>query len=296
MELTALTHNPSIKGSLTLYGKTRTKNAASRPVSVSVKITIITVAYNSAATIYQTLLSVSKQCYHNIEHIVIDGGSTDETLQIVRSFPHVSKVISEKDSGIYDAMNKGIRLATGDVIGFLNSDDVYTHNEVICKVAEQFVTKKSDTLYGDLQYVDTKDEERVLRNWVSGRFKKESFKFGWMPPHPTFFVRRNVLEKVGGFNLALKSASDYELMLRILYKNNCSTTYLPEVMVKMRAGGASNGSIKKRLLANQEDRMAWKLNNLHPYFFTLYMKPLRKVAQYINKEQLKRVPVLNFIL
>jgi glycosyltransferase involved in cell wall biosynthesis len=207
----------------------------------------------------------------------------------------VSLVISERDNGIYDAMNKGLRLATGDVIGFLNADDVYAKADVIEKVAEQFANGNVDTLYGDLQYVDAKDLNRVLRNWVSGNFRKLSFKFGWMPPHPTFFVSREVYDEVGGFNLSFRMASDYELMLRILYKYQFNAVYLHEVLVKMRVGGISNGSLKRRLVANKEDRMAWKVNKLNPYFFTLYLKPLRKLSQYMNKEQLRRVPVFRFL-
>lgn len=295
MELTALSPGTVASRKLPHRGRITTKKAARFSANATFKISIITVAYNSAATIAQTLESVKKQTYRNIEHIVIDGGSTDNTLAIVRSYPHIAKVISEKDKGIYDAMNKGLKLATGDVVGFLNSDDVYAHEDILGKVAVQFESDHTDTLYGDLHYVDAADTDRVLRNWVSGSFKRSSFKYGWMPPHPTFFVRKNVFNKLGGFNISLKSASDYELMLRVLYVNNCTTTYLPEVMVKMRVGGASNGSIKKRVYANKEDRLAWKLNNQHPYFFTLYMKPLRKVFQYMNKEQLKRVPLLNLL-
>jgi glycosyltransferase len=191
-------------------------------------------------------------------------------------------------------MNKGISLATGDIIGFLNSDDIYAANDVIEKVAAKMEQTGADTLYGDLQYVDPADVNRVLRNWTSGKFNKNSFKYGWMPPHPTFFVNRKVYDQVGGFNLSLRSASDYELMLRILFKYQYNASYIPEVLVKMRAGGYSNSSLKRRIKANKEDRMAWKLNQLNPYFFTLYLKPARKVFQYMNKEQLRRVPVLNF--
>jgi hypothetical protein len=135
-----------------------------------------------------------------------------------------------------------------------------------------------------------------MRKWVSGAFKRASFKFGWMPPHPTFFVKREVYERVGSFNLSLKSAADYEMILRVLYKHRFDAAYLPEVLVRMRAGGASNGALSKRFKANKEDRMAWKMNELDPYFFTLYLKPLRKVFQYFNKEQIKRVPIINFFL
>lgn len=258
--------------------------------TANLKITIITVTYNSSATLADTLKSVARQSYKNIEHIVVDGRSTDNTVDIIQSFPHVSKWISEKDAGLYDAMNKGVRMATGDIIGILNSDDVYAHTDVLANVAKHFNNGDVDTLYGDLHYVNPDDLNKTVRVWRSGSFKRSNFNFGWMPPHPTFFVRKEVYEEVGLFNLSLKSAADYELMLRILYKHKFNAAYLPEVLVKMRAGGVSNGSFKKRLRANKEDRMAWKLNELHPYFFTLYLKPLRKVFQFINKEQLIRVP------
>jgi glycosyltransferase len=262
------------------------RNVYKTTTKLNPKISIITVTYNSEATIADTLLSVQKQSYNNIEHIIIDGNSTDNTVEIIKSFPHVSKWYSEKDAGLYDAMNKGLQSATGDIIGILNSDDVYADENVISKVVDSFTNDFIDTLYGDLHYVHPNDLNKVVRVWKSGKFKRSNFNFGWMPPHPTFFVRREVYDRVGLFNLSLKSAADYELMLRILYKNKFNAAYLPEVLVKMRAGGMSNGSLKKRIRANKEDRMAWRLNELHPYFFTLYLKPLRKVFQFIVKESL----------
>src|SRR3954471_15815789 len=154
----------------------------------TLRISVITVCFNSANTIQHTLESVKNQTYSNIEHIIIDGASTDKTLQIVQSFPHVSKIISEKDEGIYDAMNKGIQHASGDIIGILNSDDVYADNDVLNTVADTFETTNTDTIYGDLQYVHSKNINRVLRHWKSGEFHFNKFKYGWMPPHPTFFV------------------------------------------------------------------------------------------------------------
>jgi glycosyltransferase involved in cell wall biosynthesis len=245
------------------------------------KISIITVAYNSAGTIGDTLQSVHSQDYPDIEHIIIDGRSTDGTLDIVRKFPKVARVVSEKDNGLYDAMNKGIKLASGEVIGILNSDDVYSGPTVISSVAALFANKNNDTVYGDLQYVQADDLNRVVRTWRSGHFKRSSFYYGWMPPHPAFFVRKTIYERVGLFNTSLRSASDYEMMLRILFKNNFNAAYLAEVLVKMRAGGISNASFRNRLVANREDRKAWKLNQLEPYFFTLYLKPLRKVLQFL---------------
>lgn len=244
------------------------------------KISIITATYNSAATVRDTLTCIASQQYPNIEHIIVDGISKDNTLAIVGEFSHIAKTISEKDKGIYDAMNKGVQLATGEVIGILNSDDFYTNSEVLLKVALAFEDPAVEAVYGDLQYVKADNVDVVTRTWKSGKFKKKNLYYGWMPPHPTFFVRRHVYEKCGLFNTTLRSAADYELMLRVLLKFNTRVQYIPEVLVKMRAGGMSNASFRNRLRANKEDAMAWKLNGLKPYFFTTWFKPLRKVFQF----------------
>jgi glycosyltransferase involved in cell wall biosynthesis len=247
------------------------------------KISIITATYNSSATVRDTLHCIASQTHSDIEHIIIDAVSKDNTLQIVKEFPHVAKTISEKDKGLYDAMNKGVLLATGEVIGILNSDDFYTSDTVLAKVAEAFADPSVDAVYGDLQYVKQDDVSKVTRTWKSGHYKKKKFHYGWMPPHPTFFVRSNLYKKAGLFNTTLRSAADYELMLRMMVKYNANVRYIPEVLVKMRDGGVSNATLKNRLHANREDREAWKLNGLKPYFFTRWLKPLRKVFQFINK-------------
>lgn len=247
------------------------------------KISIITATFNSAATITDTLVSVRDQQHQDIEHIIVDGRSADNTLRIVGGFPHVARIISEKDKGIYDAMNKGIGAAAGEIIGILNSDDIYTDNFVLSDVAAAFADPNVMTVYADLQYVDAFDLRKVRRHWSSGPYRRKNFYFGWMPPHPTFFVRRSVYEKAGLFNLDLRSAADYELMLRILLKHRIAAHYIPRVIVKMRVGGASNAGLLNRLRGNKEDRMAWKLNGLKPYFFTMYLKPLRKIHQFIFK-------------
>ena len=246
------------------------------------RISIITACFNSAKTIRDTLESVQDQAHGEIEHIVIDGLSTDSTVDIVNSYPHVAKLISEKDKGIYDAMNKGIQLATGDVIGILNSDDLYVDDRVLQDVAIIFKDEKVDACYADLHYVDENDTSKLVRHWKSGTFTRKSFLYGWMPPHPTVFLRRRVYDQVGLFNLSFKTAADYELMLRIFVRHQFDVRYLPRVIVKMRSGGASNASLKRRLIANREDRRAWEVNNLKPYFFTLYLKPIRKIFQFIN--------------
>ena len=246
------------------------------------KISIITATFNSARTVRDTLESVQAQQHAEVEHIIIDGLSSDDTLPIVHQYANIAVVVSEKDSGIYDAMNKGIGLATGDVIGILNSDDMYADSHVLSEVAEIFTDDRVDVCYADLQYVDEKDTTKLVRHWKSGNFRRGSFLYGWMPPHPTLFLRRRVYDKIGLFNVSLKTAADYELMLRIFVRNNFNIRYLPRVIVKMRSGGASNASLRRRIAANREDRMAWKINNLKPYFFTLYLKPIRKIFQFIN--------------
>jgi glycosyltransferase involved in cell wall biosynthesis len=248
------------------------------------KISIITATYNSAATIRDTLECVARQTYGNVEHIIVDGKSKDNTLEIVSQYSHVANVVSEKDNGIYDAMNKGIKLATGDIIGILNSDDIYVDKSVLAKVVKAF-DDGADACYADLQYVSGNDLNKVIRHWKAGSFNGRSFLMGWMPPHPTFFVRREVYDTVGYFNTTMRSAADYELLLRVFMKHRFNIVYIPEVLVKMRAGGMSNASLKNRLRANNEDRMAWKVNGLKPYFFTLYLKPLRKIFQFIQPKQ-----------
>lgn len=248
------------------------------------KISIITATYNSAATVGDTLKCIAAQTYQPTEHLIIDGGSKDDTLEIVKQFPHVATVVSEKDKGIYDAMNKGIALAAGEVIGILNSDDIYTDEKVLQDVMDIFKDDSVDACYADLQYVRADDLNKVTRTWKSGRFHPNSFYWGWMPPHPTFFVRKRVYDQIGGFNLELKSAADYELMLRACLKHKMKVKYLSRIIVKMRAGGMSNASLKNRIRANKEDRLAWKINELQPYFFTLLFKPLRKIFQFTKRK------------
>lgn len=245
------------------------------------KISIITVTFNSAATIEQTILSVTQQSYADIEYIIVDGNSTDDTLKIVDKYKDkIAKVISEKDKGLYDALNKGIALATGDVIGLLHSDDFYIDNQVLEKYAGIFLKEQSDAVYSDLYYVGKDDTNKIIRKWKSGQYTSGAFINGWMPPHPTFFVKKSVYDKFGKFNLDFKSAADYELMLRFIMKHGIKLGYLNEFTVKMRVGGKSNVSVQNRVNANLEDRKAWEINGLKPRFYTLYLKPLRKILQF----------------
>jgi len=246
------------------------------------KISIITVVFNGAATINHCIESVLGQDYDSIEYIMIDGNSTDGTKEIIESYgDRIHKYLSEPDKGIYDAMNKGVKLATGDVIGILNADDFYAGNTIISDVARAIEKNQADACYGDLNYVDSNDESIVKRNWVSGRYKPNSFLLGWMPPHPTFFLRKKCYENFGNFRLDMGSAADYELMLRMIYKHGIKLAYIPKVIVKMRTGGVSNSNIKNRIEANKNDQKAWKINELKPWFFTLWLKPIRKITQFI---------------
>ncbi len=244
------------------------------------KVSIITAAYNSDETIADTILSVQQQTYSNMEHIIIDGASTDKTLSIIQHW-HKGQIISEKDEGIYHAMNKGIAIANGDIIGILNSDDFYSSNNVIEQIVNLFQQTNCDAVYGDLIYVDAKNTNRIKRKWISGKYSRASFLYGWMPPHPTFFIKKKYYQQFGNFNLQLGSAADYELMLRMLLKHQLQAAYLPKVIVTMRVGGISNKTIRNRIFANKNDRLAWVINDLKPYFFTLYLKPLRKIIQFI---------------
>ncbi|MFI5203862.1 MAG: glycosyltransferase family 2 protein [Flavobacteriales bacterium] len=244
------------------------------------KISIITICFNSAETIEETIRSVIGQKNVSIEYIVVDGGSTDNTLQIIDKYKnHISNFISEPDKGIYDAMNKGLRMSNGDIIGILNSDDVYADENALHDVIAQFEKKQPDALYADLVYVERNNLNAIKRTWISGEYKPDSFRKGWMPPHPTFFVKKQVYEKYGDFNTTLRSAADYELMLRFIHKHAISLAYLPRIITKMRQGGQSNLSLKNRLRANKEDRLAWKINGLKPGLLTLWRKPLRKISQ-----------------
>lgn len=244
-------------------------------------ITIITPTYNSAATVEHTIQSILEQSYSEIEYIVVDGGSTDGTQEIIQSYgDQIAHFISEPDKGLYDAMNKGIWLASGAVVGILNSDDFYHDRDVLKTVINTFQKKQVDSVYGDLQYVDPAETTKVTRHWESGPYKANNFLYGWMPPHPTFFVRRKLYEEFGMFDTSLSSSADYELMLRFLYRYKATSYYIPKVLVRMRAGGVSNASFRHRLRANREDRLAWEINDLQPKFFTTWMKPVRKIGQF----------------
>ena len=247
------------------------------------KISIVTVAYNAASTIKDTIDSVLSQTGIDLEYIIVDGGSQDDTIKIVESYgSKIHQFISEADNGIYDGMNKGVKMATGDIIGILNSDDFYMDENVLKKIIQKF-TDKVQAVYADLVYVDQNDTTKITRTWISKEYQPNAFRKGWMPPHPTFFVRKEIYEKFGCYSLELRSAADYEFMLRVIHKHQIQIDYLPEVIVRMRAGGESNASFKNRLRANKEDRLAWKMNGLKPSPTTFIQKPLSKVSQFFKK-------------
>ena len=243
-------------------------------------ITIVTATMNSRFFI-EASLDNGRSHQRLIEHIIIDGGSTDGTLEILKQHSNENlKIISEPDQGPYDAMNKGIKMASGDIIGILNADDFYADDRVLESVAEVFEDPSVDSCYGDLEYVDREDTEKVIRHWNSGPHDRKNWYRGWMPPHPTFFVRRTVYEKYGLYRLDMGTAADYELMLRFLFKHGITTRYIPRVLVKMRLGGLSNVSLKNRIQANLMDRRAWRVNGLKPKPWTLWMKPGAKMGQW----------------
>lgn len=245
------------------------------------KISIITIVYNRRDTIAEAIESVLQQTYANIEYIIVDGASTDGTVEVVQQYAgQITSFVSERDGGLYDALNKGIAMATGDVIGFLHADDAFYSLNAVAAIADAFLKSDTDSVYADLVYVDQLRVDKQVRNWRSGNYERNKFIYGWMPPHPTFYVKREVYLRLGLYNTEFKSAADYELMLRYLYKHNISTTYIPECLVRMRTGGKSNLSLSNRINANREDHKAWLLNDIQPKFYTRYLKPLRKLMQY----------------
>lgn len=247
------------------------------------KVSIVTVSFNSRDTIRDTIESVLSQTHDEIEYIVVDGGSTDGTREIVLSYgPRISHFICERDNGIYDAMNKGLRTATGHVVGYLNSDDFYSGPAVIAKVAKHFEDATHlDCLFADLILVHPKRVEKVVRLWKSSAYKPGRFHSGWHPAHPTFFAKAHLLRKLGGFDESFRISADFELMLRALAVENARSLYVPQVLVTMRAGGESNRSLTNIWRANLECLRAFRKNNLRVTPLIVFRKPLSKLLQYI---------------
>ncbi len=244
------------------------------------KLSLVTVVYNAQDTIRQCIQSVISQNYPNLEYIIVDGGSTDHTLQIIDEYrEHIQILISEPDKGIYDAMNKGIRLATGDVVGMLNADDHFADEHVLHSIADAFAQHHIEALYGDLDIVD--QHRQIIRKWRSGTCNHNSFKLGFMPPHPTFYCRRSLFDQFGFYSLDHGSAADYELMLRLMYRHQIRSYHLKMVMVNMRAGGISSKNLKNRVKAWQFDLLAMRQNRIPFPVLTLVLKPLRKIVQFL---------------
>lgn len=243
------------------------------------KVSIITVCFNSAATIEDTIRSVISQDYKDIEYIVVDGGSSDGTLDIINRYKNkMAKVISEPDNGIYDAMNKGFRSSTGDIVATLNSDDVYAEKATVSQMVEFIQHNDLDAAYGDLIYVDRRNSNRLRRFWKAGPYKKGAFYRGWVMPHPTFFCRKEIYEKFGYFNDSLQIAADFELMLRLIEKHRIKIGYLPKIIVKMSTGGRAN-VLRGMIQGNKEIIKSFRLNGLRlsPWFFVC--KPIIKISQ-----------------
>ncbi len=262
---------------------------------MTIRLSIITAVRNSQNTIRDCIESVRNQTYP-AEHIIIDGRSSDGTLDVIHEYTAtLAALISEPDKGFYDAINKGLEMAKGEVIGILNADDAYASDDILAKVAAELEDKMVDSCYGDLVYIDGSDMSKACRYWRSKPFKDHLFYRGWMPPHPTFFVRKSVYERFGTFNLGLGTAADYELMLRFLVKHKITTAYIPKTLVKMRTGGLSNKSVAARIEANRMDRLAWEVNGLKPYPWTLYLKPISKVGQWLYPYLHRKGTALNVV-
>ncbi len=248
------------------------------------KISIITAVYNRVDTIAHAVQSVQDQIYPDVEHIVQDGGSTDGTLEVIRQIADASmQLVSQPDGGIYDAINRGIKRATGDVIGLMHSDDFFAHEFVLANVKNALSENDVDGVYGDLQYVNATDPSAIVRHWRSGQYRMAKLRSGWMPPHPTLYLRRQVFEQWGLYDTSLRIAADYDAMLRYLVKGRIRLTYIPEVLVKMRVGGESNKSMNHILLKSREDLYAIRKNNVGS-FGTLLLKNLCKIGQFIPKK------------
>lgn len=245
-----------------------------------IKLSIITATFNSATTVGATLQSLAAQRFQNYESIIVDGASTDDTLEVVRnSGVTIGQIVSECDNGIYDALNKGIALATGDYVGFLHSDDVLASPTSLEKLADCIAQSRPDAVYADLQYVEKADINKVVRYWKSGYYHRDRLKNGWMPPHPTFYMRRELYAELGGFNLAYRISADYDSLIRYLWVNNVTVEYLPEVLIKMRVGGASNRSLKNIIKKSKEDLAVMKYYDI-PALRAMIGKNLSKLPQF----------------
>lgn len=246
------------------------------------KVTVITVAFNAENSIGDTLDSVATQLHPDIEHIVVDGASTDGTLEVIkRHGQHVSRLVSEPDHGIYDAMNKGLRLATGDIIGFLNADDVYADTGVLARVSAAMEAGRLDALFGDAEFVSPDRPDHPLRRYRSGRFRPGRIAWGWMPAHPTLFLRRTVYERFGLFRTDYRIAGDFELVARMFHGDTIKYRHMPEVLVRMRTGGVSTGGWRNTLLLNREVLRACRENGITTSLPKILSKYPAKLLEFI---------------
>lgn len=244
------------------------------------KVSVVTAVFNRSGTIADAIASVQSQTHQNVEHVVQDGGSTDGTLEIVERMANEStRLVSAHDNGIYDAINRGIERATGDIIGLMHSDDQFAHDRVLEKVAARFDDPAIDGVFGDLDYVSVSDPDRIVRHWRSGEFRHAKLKRGWMPPHPTLYLRREVFKRCGLYDTSFRIAADYDAMLRYFVHGRIAVAYIPEVLVKMRLGGESNRSLERILHKSREDYRAMRRNNVGG-LGTLAAKNISKLSQF----------------
>ena len=241
------------------------------------KISLISISFNSENTISKTFQSVKNQSFNNYEYLLIDGASIDGTLNIAKNQDHILKIISEPDSGIYDAINKGIKNSTGEIIGFLNSDDTFYDENSLKYIADAF-DKDTDCVFGDLIYTDI--NEKIKRIWRGSAFKKGAFKKGWMPAHPTFYCRRSVYEKLGLYDDSFKIAGDFDLMLRFLEKHDIRSKYIPKTLVNMKVGGASNNGLKSKLDILKEEFRAFDQNDISINKLSYIFHKAKKIKEF----------------
>lgn len=261
-------------------------DAATHKDSRPLRLSVVTVCLNSAATIGHALESVGRQDHRDIEHIVVDGLSTDGTQDIVRRHaPQVSRLISEPDRGLYDAMNKGIAAATGDYLGFLNSDDAYADPGVLARVAAALRSGEFDAAHGDLVYVGAEDTARVIRYWQSRPYRPGMFEAGWHPAHPTLFVRTSLLKQMGGFDTGFRYHADFDLMVRLFVERGIASTYIPDVLVRMRVGGQSNRSIRNIVRGNRESYRIARRAGIARSPFWLVRKLGYRLPQFVRRPQ-----------